>query len=125
MANANKAVLAGRVISGLASLMLLGSAVMKLLGRPEVVEEMARLGIPESVILPLGIVELLCVIAYAVPATSITGAILLTGYLGGAICAHVRVADPFIVPAVIGVLIWLGLYLREPRLKSLIPLAKS
>ncbi len=124
MANANKAALAGRVISGLASIMLLMSAVMKLLGRPEVTEEMARLGIPESVILPLGIVELLCVIAYAVPATSITGAILLTGYLGGAICAHVRVADPFIVPLAIGVFVWLGLYLRMPRLKSLIPLIK-
>jgi hypothetical protein len=73
-------------------------------------------------VLPLAILELTCVIVYLVPPTSVLGAVLLTGYLGGAICTHWRVGDMFVVHIVLGLVIWLGIYLREPRLKALLPL---
>ncbi len=82
---------------------------------------MAHLGLPESLIVPLGILEISCVVIYLIPATSVLGAILLTGYIGGAICAHVRVGDPFFIQIALGICVWLGLYLRENRLKELIP----
>lgn len=113
---------AGRVISGLIALLLTMSAVMKLMGGAEVMEGFARMGLPESLRVPLGILEFSCVAIYLIPATSITGAILLTGYIGGAIVTHLRIGEPIYVQIVLGMLIWLGLYLREQRLKALIPL---
>jgi hypothetical protein len=87
-----------------------------------------QLGFPESVIVGLGIVLLACVILYVIPGTSILGAILLTGYLGGAVASHVRVGDPLfshvLFPVYLGVLVWGGLFLREPRLRQLMPLGK-
>ena len=124
-AAAGKLVWVGRAISVLTSLMFLMSAGMKFKGGPEVAEGMVHLGLPESLVVPLAIVELACVVVYLIPVTSILGAILLTGYLGGAICSHLRVGDPYIVPVIVGVAIWLGLYLRESRLRSLIPLRSS
>jgi hypothetical protein len=115
----------GLGISVLLSLLFGMSAVMKLMGGPGVMEGMAHLGLPESLIIPLGILEISCVAIYLFPATSIVGAILLTGYIGGAICAHVRVGDPFLFQIVMGVCVWLGLYLRENRLRELIPLRTS
>jgi hypothetical protein len=73
-------------------------------------------------LLGLGILELICAVIYVIPRTSMLGAILLTGYLGGAIATHVRVGEQFIMPAVLGVLIWGGLYLRDYRLRALLPL---
>jgi hypothetical protein len=81
----------------------------------------AHLGLPESMIRPLGVLELSCVIIYLIPRTSVLGAILLAGYMGGAICTHWRVGEPFILQASLGILVWLGLYLREPRLRGLLP----
>src|SRR5688572_1331711 len=98
------------------------SAIMKLKGGAEVAEGMAHLGMSDSLIVPLAILELACMVIYLIPATSVLGAILLTGYMGGAICSHLRVGDPVFVQAGFGVLVWLGLYLRETRLKGLIPL---
>jgi hypothetical protein len=95
---------------------------MKLRGGAEVTEGMAHLGLPESMIQPLAILEISCVVIYLIPATSILGAILLTGYIGGAICTHWRVGDPFFIQIAIGIFAWLGLHLRESRLKGLIPL---
>ena len=112
----------GRAISALASLALAASAFMKLRGGPELTQGMAHLGLPESLVVPLAILEISCVVVYLVPATSVLGAILLTGYMGGAICTHVRVGDPFVTQLALGIFIWLGLYLRESRLKRLIPL---
>jgi len=124
-ASRSKLVWTGRVISVLLSLLFTMSAVMKLTGGGGVKEGMAHLGLPESLIIPLGILELSCVVIYLIPATSIVGAILLTGYIGGAILAHLRVGDPFFIQIVLGICVWLGLYLRDKRLRDLIPLRTS
>lgn len=111
----------GRIVSALPVLMLLFSAVIKLLKLANVVTEFGRLGYPESRVLGIGILELACTIVYLIPRTSVLGAILLTGYLGGATATHVRIGDPFIFPPIFGVLLWLGLYLRDERLRALLP----
>jgi hypothetical protein len=122
MASSGKIVWVGRGISVLVSLLFAMSAFMKLKGGAEVMQGMAHLGLPESLIMPLAILEISCVVIYLIPATSILGAILLTGYIGGAICTHLRVGDPFFIQIALGIVVWLGLYLRENRLKALIPL---
>ena len=121
----SKSVWVGRVISGLLSLLFLFSGVGKLVGGPDLDQGMAHLGLPPSMTVPLAILEISCVVVYLIPATSVMGAILLAGYMGGAICTHWRVGDPFVVQIVLGILVWLGLYLREPRLRALIPLRLS
>lgn len=116
---------AGRVVSGLPVLGLLASAGMKLSHAPQLAEQFTHhLGYPESALTPIGVVELLSALLYAVPQTSVLGAILLTGYLGGAVATHVRVGEGFAAPVVLGVLVWLGLFLRDPRLRELTPLRK-
>ena len=122
MAASGKIVWFGRVISVLAALVFAMSAIMKLKGGPDIAQGMAHLGLPESLITPLAVLELSCVVIYLIPATSVLGAILLTGYMGGAICTHLRVGDPFFVQIAVAICVWLGLYLREDRLKGLIPL---
>lgn len=112
----------GRIVSAVPVLMLIMSAVMKFARPPPVVEGFAHLGLPVTLAFGLGALELACTAIYLVPRTAVLGAILLTGYLGGAIVAHLRVGDPFIGPIIFGVLIWAGLFLREPRLRALIPL---
>jgi hypothetical protein len=114
----------GRVLSALALVPFAISAVLKFLGGPELAQGIAHLGLPESMVLPLAILEISCVAIYLIPATSVLGAILLTGYIGGAICTHWRVGDPVYLHIVLGILVWLGLYLREGRLTELIPLRK-
>jgi hypothetical protein len=125
MTPGGKMIWAGRGISGLLSLLFAMSAGMKLKGGAEVVEGMAHLGLPASLMVPLGILEISCVGIYLVPATSIVGAILLTGYIGGAILAHLRIGEPIVMQILLGVGVWLGLYLREHRLRDLIPLRTS
>lgn len=120
-----KVVWIGRVITGIVSLLFLFSAGMKFVGGAEVKEGMAHLGLPESMIIPLGILEAACTVIYLIPATSALGAVLLAGYIGGAICTHWRVGDPFLPQVAIGLVVWLGIYLREPRLKALIPIRRS
>jgi sorbitol-specific phosphotransferase system component IIC len=124
-AASRKVVWTGRVITVVVALLFLFSAVMKFIGGAEVKEGMAHLGLPESMIIPLGILELACTVVYLIPATSVLGAILLAGYIGGAICTHWRVGDPFLPQVAIGLVIWLGVYLREPRLQALIPFRGS
>ena len=124
VASSGKVVWIGRVISVLPCLLLILSAVMKLTAGPEVMKGFAHLGIPTSMMVPLAILELSCVVIYLIPATSVIGAILLTGFVGGAICTHWRVGDPFYIQIALGIVIWLGLYLREDRLKALIPLRR-
>ena len=124
-AASGKVVWTGRVITIVVSLLFFFSAGMKFVGGAEVKEGMAHLGLPESMMVPLGILEAACTVIYLIPATSVVGAILLAGYMGGAICTHWRVGDPFVGQTAIALVIWLAIYLREPRLKALIPLRKS
>ena len=121
----NKALWTGRILSALAALFLLADGVAKLFKPAPVVEGTVQLGYPESVIVGLGIVLTACTILYLIPRTSVLGAILLTGYLGGAVATHVRVGGPLfnvIFPDIFGALVWGGLYLRDARLRALIPL---
>jgi DoxX-like family len=113
---------AGRSVSALVVLFLLFDSLVKLMQLSLAVEPTIRLGYPESLVLGIGMVELVCLVVYAIPPTSILGAILLTGYLGGATATHVRIGDPFFFPIVVGVLVWLGLFLRDNRLRALLPL---
>lgn len=116
----------GRVLSGLSVALFVMSAVMKLSQNPQVVQGwQGQQGYPLSTLVPIGIVELLCVVLYAVPRTAVLGAVLLTGYLGGATATHVRISDPFIAPILIGVVVWAGLYLRDARLRALMPLRRD
>lgn len=114
----------GRVLSGLISALLILSGVMKLVKNPGVIEGFGKFGIPESLIFGIGVTELICVALYLIPQTAIIGAILLTGYLGGAIMTHLRVGDPVIGQIVFGVVVWLGIFLREPKLRAILPFRK-
>jgi hypothetical protein len=117
----------GRIMSWLPALFLLVDAVMKLIKPAPVVEATVRLGYPESVIVGLGIVLLASTLLYLIPSTAILGAILLTGYLGGAVTTHVRVGEGWfsiLFPVVFGILLWGGLYLRDARVRALLPLRK-
>jgi hypothetical protein len=121
VAPSNKIVWIGRTISVLSILIFVLSAFLKLKGGPEVAKGFVHLGLPVSMMVPLAILELSCVVIYLIPKTSVLGAILLTGYIGGAICTHWRSGDPFYLHIVLGMFIWLGIYLRENRLRELIP----
>ncbi len=115
----------GRVMSALPVLMLLMSGVMKLMKPKMVVDSFVQMGFSLGLLNGIGIAELVCTVIYIVPRTSVLGAILLTGYLGGAVCTTLRAGDPnFYMPAILGVLLWGGLYLRDPRLRVLIPLTR-
>lgn len=114
----------GRVLSGVVVLFMLFDSVTKILKAQQVIDATIRIGFPLSTIVPIGIVLLVCTILYALPQTSVLGAILLTSHLGGAVSANVRAGSPVFNSAfaiVFGVLVWLGLYLREPRLRALLP----
>ena len=115
---------AGRVISALPVLFFLMDGVMKLVKPPIVVTSTVQLGYPENAIIPIGIVLILCTLLYVIPPTAVLGAILLTGYLGGAVATHVRVGAgmfPIVFPIIFGVLVWGGLFLRDARIRALIP----
>lgn len=113
----------GRILSALPVLFLLLDGVMKVVKPAFVVEATVQLGYPESVIVGLGIVLVACAILYLIPRTAVLGAILLTGYLGGAVATHVRVGGPLfsvLMPVILGAMLWGGLYLRDARVRSLV-----
>jgi DoxX-like family len=122
----NTTLWAGRIVSALPVLFLLFDGAIKLIGIPPVVEAFNQLGYPVSLAPGIGILELACVVIYVIPRTAVLGAILLTGFLGGAIATHVRVGDPLLThdffPIYVGVLVWGGLFLRDARLRALIPI---
>ena len=116
---------AGRVLSALPVLMLLFSGVMKLFKPPAVLQGFAHYGYQESFIVVIAVLELSCTVIYAIPRTAVLGAILMTGYLGGATASNVRVGDPSsFVTITLGILVWAGLYLRDQGVRALIPLRK-
>jgi hypothetical protein len=124
--NRKTVVWVGRILSGLSSLLFVMSGAMKLSHNPNVVEQfVGKFGFHESSMTGIGVTELGCVALYVFPKTSVLGAILLTAYLGGAVVTHLRVGDSVVVPIVLGVVVWLGLYLRETRLHALAPLRKN
>jgi hypothetical protein len=116
-----KALWAGRVISALPVLLMGGGGMFMLVDPVPMLKTFAELGYPASLARPIALVEVACVIIYCIPQTAVLGAILLTGYLGGATATHVRIGQPFYLPVAVGVLVWLGLYLREPEVRALIP----
>jgi hypothetical protein len=120
---------AGWGMTGLMIAFLLFDSVSKLVLEHHVVEATTKIGYPLDVIRPLGLICLVCTILYAIPRTSVLGAILLTGYLGGAIASKVRIEDPLFSSVLFGlyfgILVWGGLYLRDERLRALIPLRRD
>jgi hypothetical protein len=112
----------GRVISTLIILFLAFDGIVKVMRIAPVLKAFNQLGYAESLAVPLGITLLACTVLYALPQTSVLGAILLAAYLGGATATHLRAGQPFYFPIVFGVLVWLGLYLRDVRLRALVPL---
>ena len=118
----------GGIISALPALFLLFDAVIKVMQLAPVIDSFGQLGYPTSLALGIGVLELVCTAIYMFPRTSVLGAILLTGYLGGAIATHVRIGSELfsvIFPIIIGALIWGGLFVRDDRLRGLIPLRKE
>jgi len=126
VAVSKKGLWAGRILSGLVVLFLIPDGIFKFIKSAPVVDAFAHVGWPMSTSVTLGIVLLVCTVLYAIPRTSVLGGILLTGYLGGAVATHLRIGDPLfshiLFPTYLGILLWLGLYLREERLRALIPL---
>ncbi len=116
----------GRVLSGFAVLFLTFDAAIKLLRLPMAIDGTTQLGYPAGVVLPLGVIQLVCLALYVIPRTSVLGAVLWTGYLGGAIATHVRLGNPLfthvLFPVYVALLLWGGLWLRDARLRTLLPL---
>ena len=116
----------GRVVCALPILGLTMSAALKLSHKPDFVAQWTgHLGFREGSLPSVGLLELVCVALFAIPQTAILGAMLLTAYLGGATAAHVRIGEGFTAPVVIGVMVWAGLFLRDARLRALLPFAGS
>lgn len=121
---ASKTLWTGRLLTGVAIIFLIFDTALKILKLPIAVEGTTQLGYPETVVVGIGIIELVCLVLYAVPRTSIAGAILLTGYLGGAIATHVRIGSPLfshtLFPIYVAALVWGGLYLRDQRMRGIL-----
>ena len=120
-----KPIVAGYVLTSLAALFLTFDTTIKVLRLAPAVEGTIALGYPASTVLPIGLIELTCLALYLLPRTSVLGAVLITGYLGGAIATHVRIGSPLmshtLFPIYVALMLWGGLYLREPRVRKLIP----
>jgi DoxX-like family len=119
----------GRILTALPVLFMIFDSVIKLMNIEPVTDSFAKLGYPTTIAVAIGLLEAVCLALYVVPRTSVLGAILLTGYLGGAIATHVRVASPLLThvffPVYVAALLWAGLFLRENRLRALLPLRTS
>lgn len=119
---------AGRIVSAVVVLFMIFDGITKVMKARQVIEATVRLGFPETTIVGIGTTLLVCTALYVIPRTSVLGAILLTGYFSGATAANVRAGSPAfntIFPIIFGVLIWLGLFLRESRSRALLPLRTS
>jgi hypothetical protein len=115
----------GRVISAVPVLFMgVMGAVMLVTSPNMLVDQMKKYGYPEHVARPIVVAEIVCAVVYAIPQTAVLGAILLTGYLGGAVATHVHAGEPFYFPVLAGVLVWIGLVLRDARVRALLPLRR-
>jgi len=112
----------GSAISALPAALLLFSASLKITSSPLMVDGLGKAGFSPGLVTAIFVLELACLAIYLVPPTAVLGALLLTGYLGGAVVTHLRVGQPFTMPVVIGVLVWAGLYLRDARVRAILPL---
>jgi hypothetical protein len=124
----NKKVLIGRILSVVICLPFIFSAISKIFWPhmyPEMPEAMAKMGFAMEILPKLAALEIMCIIVYLIPVTAVLGAVLFTGYLGGAILTHMRIGEPVFVPLLIGGFVWLGIYLREPRLHAILPIRKK
>lgn len=113
---------AGRIISALVAAFMIFDLVGKLLVIQPVIDAQTHLGFPVELSMTLGLIEIVCLVLYVIPPTTLIGALLLTAYLGGATAIQVRVGDPFYFPVMMGLLLWLGLLLRDSRLRVFFPL---
>jgi DoxX-like family len=124
-ATSTKGLWAGSIITGFVALFLFFDAIVKVLKLPMAVDPTVRLGYRAGLVYPIGLAELVCIAAYLFPRTSVLGAILLTGYLGGATATQVRVEDPwFCFPVIVGALVWAGLFFRNTKVRAMVPLQK-
>jgi hypothetical protein len=125
-APADKLVWTGRVLSGLVVAFMLFDSIIKLMPLQVVIDTFRQMGLPENLAFELGVIGLVCAVLYAIPRTAVLGAILLTAMLGGAVASHVRIGSPLFSHVLFGVYLglfaWGGLFLREPRLRALLPL---
>jgi len=113
----------GRVLSGLAALLILFASIPKLLVLAPMVQGFAQAGFPADKVFTIGVLELACAVIYLIPRTRVLGAILLTGLMGGATATNVRIGNPsMIITVLIGVLAWGGLFFRDERVRALLPL---
>jgi hypothetical protein len=125
-ASPSKAALwSGRIVSAIPAAMLLLTGALKLIHPPMLEEGFRRFGIPQEQMLGIGLLEIACTVLYVIPITSVLGSVLLTGYLGGAIMTGLRIGDSWALPLLIGVFVWGGLWLRNPRVSSLLPLVRD
>jgi hypothetical protein len=122
----HRTVLAGRILSALVVISLLADGTVQLFAPPQIASMLQETGFALGLTRVVGPIILVCAILYAIPATTILGAILVTGFLGGALCAHVRIGElgspPEIISLLLGAMTWGGLYLRDPRIRALLPL---
>jgi hypothetical protein len=125
----NKTHWASRIMGGIVILFLAFDSIIKVMKESHAIESTVQLGYPESAVMTIGIIETVCLILYIIPRTSLLGAILLTGHLGGAIATHVRMENPLfshtLFPVYVAILLWGSLYLRDEKLRELVPLRKG
>src|SRR5690242_16849184 len=120
-----KKIWAGRVVSGLVVFFMLFAAIVKLVPMDGVIQGFERAGFGAQLVPVVGIIELACTVVYLIPQTRFLGAILMTGLMGGAVATNLRIGDPtWIMPALFGVLVWVGLFLRDEPVRELIPVEK-
>lgn len=116
---------AGRILTAMVTLILLGSGVAKIAGAPKMVDPLVHAGIPRTAIVPIALLELLCLAVYLIPRTTGLGTLLLTGYFGGATVTHLIGGESVVPPLMIGLMIWAGAYLRLPELRMLLPFRRG
>jgi uncharacterized membrane protein (UPF0182 family) len=125
--NSKALIWVGRIVSTLVVLFCAFDGLMKVIKEPHVIAASAELGFSTNQLVLIGVIMLVCTVLYAIPRTAILGAVLLTGYLGGAVVSNIRVGHPVfecIFPVIIGTLAWGGIFVREPRVRELIPFRK-